>query len=41
MGKKIKLPKERLPQSTRTHQIHKSVKDYDRKDDSWKKETES
>jgi hypothetical protein len=43
MGKKNKitnadLPKMRLPKSTRTHQVHKSEKDYDRKDDAWKKE---
>lgn len=31
----LELPKERLPRSTRSHQVHKSVRDYDRKKN-WK-----
>lgn len=31
---KIKLPKERIPMSTRGHQIHKSLKDYSRDSES-------
>jgi len=38
--KKKNLKKIRLPFSTRTHQVHKSEKDYDRKDKSWKKGNE-
>ena len=30
MNKKIELPKERLPFSTRGTQVHKGLKDYDR-----------
>lgn len=30
MGKKIELPKERIPFSTRGTQVHKCVSDYDR-----------
>ena len=30
--------KYRMPKSTRSSQVHKSIKDYDRKDESWKKE---
>lgn len=36
--KHIDLPKARLPKSTRGHQVHKTAKDYDRSDRSWKNE---
>ena len=34
--KKGKISKFRIPKSTRSCQVHKSLKDYDRKDDKWK-----
>ena len=39
--KKIKLAKVRIPQSTRPNQVHKTKKDYDRKDEQWKKDQDS
>ena len=39
--KKITLPKERIPKSTRPNQVHRCAKDYDRKDDGWKKSEET
>lgn len=38
--KKKNQKKIRIPFSNRTHQVHKSVNDYDRKDKSWKKGNE-